>query len=258
VRPDKGRFTSFIEAPLPATVEGTEVRFDGDGHVLITVGKAKPGRPLRAKIVGRMPDGERFSAGSVFTIAGKFPIWSKAYKRGKKSLGSVAAEFAHEAQPDANFAEDGFVADVLWQKQANTSATYYPGAIDTKIITQSLRYYANAATRLPFFNPPVPAAGEGTPIEVTISGGDLASPITRDIVYRPGKPLVVPGNGDLKLKLHVDPQAGTLDGSFVYPGTGTLKATRTNFRGVFQLLANEGHAVFQGAEHSGQIVVRLK
>jgi hypothetical protein len=91
---------------------------------------------------------------------------------------------------------------------------------------------------------------------VTISGADLTAPISRDIVSPPGKPIVISDNGELKLKRHLDPQTGTLDGSYIHPATATRQPTKTKFRGVFQLLVNEGRAVFQGPEHSGKVVVR--
>jgi hypothetical protein len=95
-------------------------------------------------------------------------------------------------------------------------------------------------------------------IKVTISGGDLSAPINRDIFYRPGKPIVVPDNGELKLRLNIHPQTGTFDGSFIHPSIGTQRPAKTKFHGVFQIPTDEGRAVFKGSQHSAKVVVRPK
>jgi hypothetical protein len=252
--PAKGKFTSFIEAPPPG-MDG--VFFDGDGSVAIQV--AKPSRVQRGRFAGRMPDGEPFLAGSKYG-EGRFPVFSKLYKRKKKFLGSVTSDYEYELIPDPDF-PDRFFSDVAWQKQAGTSETYYPAAISRDIVTESFKFFRDPVTKLPFFDPPAPPAGEGAQLEVILSGGDLPAPVTRTMFYRPGKPISVVGNGDLRMKIKIDAFAGKFSGSFHYPAIEMpfpRNVTKTKFSGVIQILANQGRAVFRGPSHSGKVVLRLK
>jgi hypothetical protein len=252
--PLKGNFTSFIEVPPPGP---EDVSFDGDGTVAIQV--AKPARVQRGRFAGRMPDGEPFTAGSKFG-GGKFPVFSKLYKRNKQFLGSVASDYDYEIIGDPDF-PDRFFSDVAWQKQAGTSAVYYPAAINKNILTESFKFFRDPGTKLPFFDPPAPPPGEGAELQITISGGDLPGPITKTVFYRPGKPVNIGNNSELRIKLKLDPLRGKFSGSFNYPAISTPVArevTKTSFSGVIQLLANQGRAPFRGPTRSGRVVLRLQ
>ena len=95
-------------------------------------------------------------------------------------------------------------------------------------------------------------------LEISIRGGDLEQPFVRQAQYTVGRNPVIVQDDGLNLKMKINPRNGTFSGSFLYPATGTRIETITPFSGVFQLLANDGRAVFKGPEHSGRVVVTLR
>jgi hypothetical protein len=91
-----------------------------------------------------------------------------------------------------------------------------------------------------------------TDVDIVLSGGELATPITNHVALGPGNKVT---SAD-KAKLSFVPNSGSFRGSVPNPTGG--KSGTIPFTGVVLTDANQGRGYFLGSDQSGKVLLRAR
>jgi hypothetical protein len=246
-RPTAGRYTSFLQG------DGSSPFSEPGGFNIFTINA----RTTSGKIIGQMPDGEVFSAGSPYA-GHRYVINQRLYKAIQKanptSKNYVAGEPLYKRSSMITRGaslDDQLDARLSWQRGANASSTYYPGGITAfRNLLLLARGYRIVPRRYP---PPLDFAQDGslTNGEVTLQDGNLAAPMTRLVNVKFGPKVIVPKD-TLALHIKIAGNSGVFTGSFKHPVANKI----VKFKGAFDETAGEGRGAFQDTTERGLVIIR--
>lgn len=274
--PDPGIYVSYIdpgaapfaprEASAPESGAVSLVLPKGVGFTRITIAK---GAKRQARFGGRMPDDQPYTSGAK-TLAQalraasgnpRYAFYNDTLYGKTRSAGVLQSRGV--VSGDVAFARLGgrFDSDLNWERRANVGnrfpAGFRTGVAGLTAALNAVRYGVPRPGNLPVG---IRNDGHSPNAKIEIRDGDLPTPpnlIVHSLrLTRSGSlPIgvkVEPGGGVLnveKLKLAINPAAGTFSGSFVHPGAGVL----TRFSGVFK--DQDGQGVFTGPVTTGRIQI---
>jgi hypothetical protein len=232
--------TSFIDPPdygsLPQDVRG-------DGFSVTRVSK---GGGFAARLVGRLPDNEPFSAGSALRGT-KYTIFSGLYfKQGR---------FGGLTVGDLSAADLVSIQNVLlWAKREGADRDYYPAGFETGYGVKTLIYIINSlgAGNPTKQIPPISINPGAVSATLTFRDGNLGELNGQDVILS-AKVRISPfgvkvlGPNPQNVSMTTNAFAATWKGSFIHPVSGR----RTSYHGAFsQKLPDkngEGRGSFKGS-----------
>ena len=230
----KGRWTVILSASdtLPT---GTLVP-QGAGYAAIQIAPvtAPPGS------AGPWPNGSAFSHGTSVSKNNYLYVYVPLY--GKRGVLAGALEFKGDSGTAATI-----TGSVQWIKPAEVSGkTLYPEGfqVDLSVTGESYR------------KPTAPQPGAGFPSTngistITLSGGDLAQPLSRTLSISAAGKVSVIDTGAEQLKVIVNVTAGTFSGSFLDAGVNK----RHRFSGAVLQTQATGAGAFLGSAESGSVTL---
>ena len=191
---------------------------DGYGKVIVTPAGM-------ASLTGRLSDNTPVAPSAAgVSLYARWPLYIPLYGTG--TLGSLSGWITFTNLPGLSL--EGSAA---WFR-TNSSGKLYPhGFTNAVSITGST--FASGSSKAPIL-------GGATNFQITLSGGNLPSPLTNNATLTPAGKFVTNGPGISKLTLSVVPGTGILTGSFLDPATGlttpisgALMQQQTNAAGYF-------------------------
>lgn len=202
---EEGRYTAL----LPAAQPGSATVPPGAGF-----GAFRVGRTGALTLAGKLADGTRFSAGGPL-IGGpagnnQFLIY-QTLKYAPKGL--LSGPLTFESLTDS--AWDG---PVRWIKP-QTTGDYNPAAFDTTLQFSGNLYGPRARGLMDLDFPP-----QSENASITITGGGLNTDITETATLAANNVVTISGANLNKVKLVLNPAAGTLSGDFTHPVSGKVTA----------------------------------
>jgi hypothetical protein len=232
--------TSFIAPPdygsLPQDLRG-------DGFTIARVAK---NRGFVARLIGRLPDNEPFSAGS-FLRGTEYDIFSGLYRKngnfGGTTYGKVSIADLESLQNV-----------LLWAKRAGSNPKYYPAGFDTGFGFKTARYLISQLRGDPFRKIPKISVDPGSvKATLTFSDGNLGrgeggayTTFTVKIRLTTFGTKVLQPN-PYRVSLRTNAVNATWQGSFTHPVSGR----RTVFHGAFVQAKDgvngEGRGSFKGS-----------
>ena len=227
--------TTFINPP---GYGNTPQAILGDGFTIVRVGQSahRPGR-----FVGRLPDAEPYSGGSVLRGT-DFTLYSSLYRKlnraGGLAFGQVSA---------ADLASLNSV--ILWAKRAGADPKYYDQGFATGFGIVGQAYPGD----IPGGIPPIGIQPGPVAATITFADGNLGE-------YNPGNPVTFTAPIRInafrvkvftpnvyQVQLTTDAAAATFEGTFVHPISGKLTPFRGGFKSASGNTPGEGRGSFKGS-----------
>lgn len=212
----------------------------GNGYLTFNISKIG-----RVRVVGKLSDNQSFTTSAFLAADGTFPLYNGIYRTVLNQRGSLGGLVTLEnpVNPvDGNLAAS---STLRWYKPAQPSGFYPTGFTATVDLTGSRYGKPVAGTRIfPVNNP----NGE---VRVTITDGNLVTPITATFILGTNNKLVATGPNLANVQVKVTPSNGAMTGSFIDPGTGRKKS----FRGVVTQRQRFGSALFLGTTDTGTVIL---
>jgi hypothetical protein len=203
----------------------------------------------RATFVGRLPDNEKFSSGSILLRERRYKVQDSLYKRQKRLFGILQGFASYQGANGLRGGQPGISSQLRWEKKVGADPEYYPAGFVKTAFLDAVTY-------------PVPRRGDLVPTfvnkpmnaRIEITKGDLAAPdepIVADVTLTASSGKVV-GLNPYGIKIKVDPRNGQFSGSFMHPQLGR----KVTFAGGFkvQLIAT-GKGSFQGETQAGRVTI---
>ena len=217
--PHAGAFTLI----LPGSDEPTEPTGDSYGTAALTsLGLVN--------FSGMLADGTKAANKVAISRSGRWPFYVGLYGGKGSVLGWL--EFAGDAPTNR------LSGTVSWIKQTQGSAKFYPTG-----------FALNAAAAGSRYTPP-PAGTrvlDLTTAVLTLSGGNLTSPIVSDVELTADNKFLIHSTN--KLTLTIVPASGLMSGSFTDPASGKAVA----FKGAVVETERSGAGYFLGTNASGRV-----
>lgn len=273
--PDPGVYVSYIDpgaapfAPREAAPESGGALLvlpKGVGYTRITIAK---GAKRQARFGGRMPDDQPYTSGAQAFVQAlraasgnpRYAFYNDTLYGKTRTAGLVQSRGV--VSGDVAFAKVGgrFDSSLNWERRANVGnrfpAGFRTGVAGLTAALNAVRYGVPRPGNLPVG---IRNDGHSPNAKIEIRDGDLPTPpnlivhslrLTRSGALPIGVK-VEPGGVVLnveKLKLAINPAAGTFSGTFIHPGSSVI----TKFTGVFK--DQDGQGVFTGPVTTGRIQI---
>ena len=188
---------------------------------------------------GNLGDGTK-QAQALATVAvtkqGLWPLYEPLYKAGGALIGWLSLSNTPGTITNVS-------GDIIWAKLANPTNLAYAAGFTNSASLVGSGYLAPAS------GTPVLAAPVTT---ITLSGGDLAAPVSASISISTLNKVVVSGANPAAIKVTIVPATGLFTGSFIDPTTGLS----TTFAGSFLQNQNIGAGEFNSSNLSGSVLIQ--
>ena len=226
--------TAFINPP---GYGNTPQPILGDGFTIVRVSKSAN---RTGRFVGRLPDDEPYSGGSVLRGT-NFTLYSALYRRlnrpGGQAFGQVSA---------ADFASLSSV--ILWAKRAGANPKYYNEGFATGFGIAGQAFPG----QLPGGIPPIGTQPGPVSATLTITEGNLVDGNGDDIAITAAVRLgafkvKVFSPNPQQIQVTADAAAATFEGTFIHPVSGRLTAFHGGFKAASGGTAGEGRGSFKGS-----------
>jgi autotransporter-associated beta strand protein len=224
--PASSAFTATID-PVPA------IGITGHGYAVITVGKKRD-----ARVVGRTPDGEAFSDSSAL-FGSRWVLDPLLYKRKKTNAGQLRSEVVVQTGTTIS-------SDAEWFKIPVPTDPLNAAGIAGESTIGGGKFALKGESGLAIMT-----AGFGsTAVLMTFSDGNLASPLTANIIMGPKK-VTIGGSTLPGLKVKLSTKTGLFTGEFKHPVSGK----KTTFAALYRNDVGEARGNFRGPTASGRLVI---
>ena len=189
-------------------------------------------------LAGNLADGTKQAqalASVAVTKEGLWPLYEPLYRGGGALIGWVSVSNTPGAITNLS-------GEVVWIKNANPTNLSYDAGFTNRATLSGSGYL-------------VPPAGTNVlpnPVStITLTGADLASPITASLTINSLNKAVVTGPNPTGIKVSIFPATGLFTGSFVNPTTGLT----TLFSGSLLQNQNLGAGEFISSNSSGSVLI---
>lgn len=208
----------------------------GNGYLTFNISKIG-----LVRVTGKLSDNRPFTASAFLAADATFPLYNGLYGSSLSQRGSIGGLVTLE-NPTGNLTA---TSTLRWYKPAQTSGLFAAGFTATVDLRGSRYGKPPVNTRI------FPISNSNSEVKVTITDGNLITPITATFVWGTNNKLVATGSNLANVQVKVAPANGALTGSFVDPGTGVKKA----FRGVITQRQRFGSALFVGINQTGTVIL---
>jgi hypothetical protein len=235
-----GTFTAFIDGTTLRTVSDVQpgevaepVSVPGTGFLIMKVNTDKY---RRARVVGRLPDNEPFSSGTLPPFGKSYQLaTTKLYRKGAGgAFGGQVHVIDHSGETEsASSIPLGILGDLTWRRAAWNRSTSFKRGIASRMPVEGLFYPVPGSRGLPeVFG----ISGTAATAVLTLSGGNLPAPAAENNQLSIGLRITSPNTiqvsepNPLKMKVKANAKTAVFSGSFIHP---TSRKT-IRFNGAFQ------------------------
>ncbi|HEX4083441.1 MAG TPA: hypothetical protein VHY22_00915 [Chthoniobacteraceae bacterium] len=193
-----GSYTVALSPPMGSA-------WAGSGYAVINVGATGA-----ATVTGALPDGVAFSCSTAVDALGQASVYSPLYASSNR--GSLSGELALHGATVAT----AVTGTLQWTKPAQSTAWINQGPF-------SIALTGSGGPYVPL-EPALQFGASGNIGQITLTGGNLNSPIREAFSISPANVVSILGAGGYGMSLSIQPASGLFSGKFIDPLTGQGRA----------------------------------
>jgi len=212
----------------------------GNGYMVFSIGKTGG-----VRVSARLSDNRPFTTSAYLAADGTFPLYNGIYPANFSERGSLGGLVTLENPATAGNGSLTASSTLRWYKPPQRSGLYASGFTADVDLTGSR--YGKPVTGTRVFQ----VDNSNGQVKVTITDGNLSSPISATFIWATNNKLVATGPNPGNVQIKISPSTGAFSGRFVDPGTGLKRS----FRGVITQRQKYGSALFQGFTHTGTVTL---